>query len=230
MVLAASHDHRLVALSVLISILAAYAARDLSERMSAARAGTWLAWLISAATADGIATWSMHYTGKLALRLPVPMQFAWPPVVLSLLVSVVASAVAFLIVSRTKPGWRRVLVAGVFLGGMGISGLHYTAMAAMRIPGMHHHYGSPALQALAVVLAIVTSATAIALRFLFADESPGRRWRSHASPLVRGAANPVMHYTSMAGVVFVHSGQGPDLSHAVSISSSASSGSASSRR
>jgi signal transduction histidine kinase len=36
-VLVASHDHDLVALSVLISILAAYSARDLSERIRDAR-------------------------------------------------------------------------------------------------------------------------------------------------------------------------------------------------
>ena len=218
-VIGASHDPRLVAVSVLISILAAYAARDLAGMVSVARGRAWLAWLIGAATADGIATWSMHYTGKLALRLPVPLLFDWPMVVLSLLVSIGASAVALRIVSRTRPGWGGVLVASVLQGGLGISGLHFTAMSAMRIPGWHHHYASPALQTLGVVLAIVFSAMALALRFLFRDEDPGRRWRSHASPLLRGAANPAMHYTAMAGVVFVHSGEVPDLSHAVSIAS-----------
>ena len=80
-----SHDHRLVVLSVLISILAAYAARDLSERVSDARGRAWLAWLVGGATADGIGTWSMHYTGMLAFRLPVPVQYDWPTVLLSLL-------------------------------------------------------------------------------------------------------------------------------------------------
>jgi len=65
-VLAGSYDHRLVALSVFISILAAYAALDLSERISDARGGGWLAWLAVGAAADGIGTWSMHYTGMLA--------------------------------------------------------------------------------------------------------------------------------------------------------------------
>jgi PAS domain S-box-containing protein len=219
LVIAASHDPRLVAVSVVISILAAYAARDLARMVSIARGRAALAWLLGAALADGIATWSMHYTGKLALRLPVPMQFDWRMVVLSLLVSVVASAVALRIVGHARPRWGRVLVASVFLGGLGISGLHYTAMAAMRIPGWHHHYASPALQALGVVLAIAFSAMALALRFLFRDESPARLWSNHAGPLLRGAANPVMHYTAMAGVVFVHTGEVADLSHAVSISS-----------
>lgn len=55
-----------------ISILAAYAARDLSERVSAARGRVWLAWLVVGATVDGIGTWSMHYTELSACYLPLP--------------------------------------------------------------------------------------------------------------------------------------------------------------
>ena len=218
MVIPASHDHRLVALSVVISILAAYAARDLADRVSVARGRTWLAWLLGAATVDGIATSSMHYTGKLALRLPVPLEFNVPTVVLSVVVSIAGSAAALSIVRRGQNDWPRVVAAGVLLGGVGISGMHYTAMAAMRVPGMHHHYASPALEALAVALAIAFSTLAVAT-FVSRDGRRGRGLRSHRSALLRGAANPVMHYTAMAGVVFAYSADIPDLSHAVSISS-----------
>jgi NO-binding membrane sensor protein with MHYT domain len=64
--MAGSYDYRLVALSVLISILGAYAARDLSDRISDAKRGVWLAWLAAGASADGTGNWSMHYTGMLA--------------------------------------------------------------------------------------------------------------------------------------------------------------------
>src|SRR2546429_8804489 len=101
-VMVAAHDHRLVALSVAVSILAAYAARNLSERISDARGRAWLIWLVCGATVDGIGTWSMHYTGKLALRLPVPVLFDWPTVLLSLLVGIGGSAAALLVVSRGK--------------------------------------------------------------------------------------------------------------------------------
>jgi len=73
-VMVGSYNDRLVALSVMVSILAAYAARDLSGRVRDARGWTWLGWLVGGATADGIGTWSMHYTGMLAFRLPVPVQ------------------------------------------------------------------------------------------------------------------------------------------------------------
>jgi NO-binding membrane sensor protein with MHYT domain len=41
-----SYDYRLVTLSVLISVLAAYAVRYLAERVIAARGGARLTWLL----------------------------------------------------------------------------------------------------------------------------------------------------------------------------------------
>jgi NO-binding membrane sensor protein with MHYT domain len=67
--MAGSYDYGLVALSILISMLAAYVARDLAERVLAAQRRACLLWLIESATASGAGTWSMHYTGMLA---PVP--------------------------------------------------------------------------------------------------------------------------------------------------------------
>lgn len=216
-IMVASHDHRLVVLSVLVSILAAYAALALVERVRAARGRAWLAWLVGAATVDGIGTWSMHYTGKLALHLPVPVIFDWPMVLLALLVSIIGSGAALLALGRSKIRWPRALIAAIFLGGVGISGMHYTSMAAIRSPGGHHY--SPASVPLSIVLAVVISLMAITLVFLFRDNTPGRRWRYHGGALLRGAANPVMHYTAMAGVIFTSSAVVPGLSSSVSISS-----------
>jgi PAS domain S-box-containing protein len=216
-VMVASHDHYLVALSVLISILGAYAACDLSDRVRDARGRFWLAWLLGAATVDGIGTWSMHYTGKLALRLPVPIVFDWRAVLLSLLLGILGSAAALFVLSHKKIGWARILIAGVFLGGIGISGLHYTSMAAMKVPEKHHY--SPVLVVLSVVLAIVLCVAALLILFLFRQDPPDRRLRTYGGALTRGAANPVMHYTAMAGVTFAQSGEVPELPYAVGIAS-----------
>src|SRR5437764_14150729 len=119
-VMVASHDHRLVALSVFVSILAAYAALALVERLRDARGRVWIAWLVGGATVDGIGTWSMHYTGKLALRLPVQIEFDWPMVLLSLLVAIIGSGAALLVVRRGKMGWLRALAASILLVRIGI--------------------------------------------------------------------------------------------------------------
>ena len=82
-VMVGSYDFRIVALSILISMLGAYAALELAERITAARGQAWLWWVIGGATASGLGTWSMHYTGMLAFSLPVPVLYHWPTVLLS---------------------------------------------------------------------------------------------------------------------------------------------------
>ena len=104
------HDSRLVVLSILISILAAFAARELVGRINEAQGKVWLAWLAGTAVVDGIGTWSMHYTGKLACHLPVPLLFDWRMVLLSLLVAISGSAAACLVLARRKFGWGRAVL------------------------------------------------------------------------------------------------------------------------
>ena len=81
----------------------------------------------------GIGIWSMHYIGMLAFRLPVPVQYDWPTVLLSLVAAILASAVALFVVSREQMGLVRALVGSLFMGG-GIAAMHYIGMAAMRWP------------------------------------------------------------------------------------------------
>ena len=57
-------------LSVVIAVLASYAALDLGERLTAARGRARAAWLVGGAMAQGVGIWSMHYTGMLAFRVP----------------------------------------------------------------------------------------------------------------------------------------------------------------
>src|SRR5262249_28255941 len=130
-----SYDPVLVALSVVIAIMAAYAALDFARRVTFARGSARLLWLAGGATAMGFGIWSMHYMGMLALRLPVPVQYDWPTVVLSLIAAVTASAVALVVVSRPKMGRARAL-SGSLAMGSGIATMHYTGMAAMRMPAM----------------------------------------------------------------------------------------------
>ncbi len=166
------YDHLLVALSVGIAVLASYTALDLAERVTAARGAAKLAWLISGALAMGIGIWSMHYTGMLAFRLPVPVSYHWPTTLLSLLAGIVSSIIALFVVSRKKVGTLAALAASIFQGA-GIAALHYIGMAAMRMPAMCHY--SPAIVVISVVLAIAGSLLSLWLTFLFRDQPTGRK-------------------------------------------------------
>ncbi|HYS21042.1 MAG TPA: MHYT domain-containing protein, partial [Gemmatimonadales bacterium] len=66
MTLIGSYIYALVALSVLIAMVASYAALDLAARVTAAAGSTRAVWLLGGAGAMGTGIWSMHYLGMLA--------------------------------------------------------------------------------------------------------------------------------------------------------------------
>lgn len=202
-------------LSVIVSIAGAYAAVYLLERLRNTEGGTWAAWVAGAAAVDGMATWSMHYTAKLALDLP--LQLDWRIVVLSWVVGAAGSAGALLVMGRREVTWPRAILAGAVLGGVGISALHFMAMASIRSPQLQSHH-SPLLFTLSIAFAITICSFAVRLAYRW-DSPPRRRVSKHAVALLRGAANPVMHYTAMAGVVFMTSADTAVLPDTVSIRS-----------
>lgn len=201
-------------LSVIVSIAGAYAAVYLLERLRNTEGRAWAAWVAGAAAVDGMATWSMHYTGELAHNLP--LQLDWRIVVLSWVVGAAGSAGALLIMGRREVTWPRAILAGVVLGGVGISALHYMAMASIRSPQLQSHH-SPLLVTLSIAFAITICSVAVRLAYRCWDSPPRRRTSKHAVALLRGSANPVMHYTAMAGVVFMTSAEPAVLPHTVSI-------------
>jgi len=217
MVLVGSYDYRLVALSVLIAILASYAALDLAGRVTSAQGKARLLWLNGGAIAMGFGIWSMHYIGMLAFRLPIPVQYDWPTVLLSLVAAIVASGIALFVASRHKMGVIRAVLGSIFMGS-GIAIMHYTGMAAMRLFAMCSY--SATLVTLSVILAIMISFVALWLTFYSRGETAAWSWRKILSAVVMGAAIPVMHYTGMAAASFTAS---PSVhgnrSHAISVTS-----------
>ena len=163
----------------------------------------------------GVGIWSMHYIGMLAFSLPVPVLYDGPTVLLSLLAAVFAAAVALFVVSRQRMGWLRALMGSAIMGS-GIATMHYTGMAAMRLPAMCSY--DPLLLTLSVVLAIVISLVALWLTFRFREDRKATGWWKAASAIVMGAAIPVTHYTGMAAARFTPSAVISDTSHAVSTS------------
>jgi two-component system sensor histidine kinase/response regulator len=216
------YDFRLVFLSVVIAMLAAYSALDLAGRVTSARGLVRLLWLCGGAFAMGLGIWAMHYIGMLAFRLPVRVLYDWPTVLVSLFAAIGASGIALFFVSRTQLSLRRASLASLPMGAA-IAGMHYIGMAAMRLPA-HCHYSRP-IVALSVALAIVISLVALWLTFHLRGETSSWAWRKIVSALVMGAAIPVMHYTGMAAVTFtaapsIHG----DVSHSIDVNSLGMSG------
>ena len=210
------YDYRLVAVSVLIAIFAAYAALDLAGRVTAAHGIARFAWLTGGALAMGMGIWSMHYIGMEAFQLPVPVSYDWPTVLLSMVAAVSASAIALFVVSRKTMGIGTAIIGSALMGS-GIAAMHYTGMEAMRLPAMCHY--SVGLVALSVVLAIVISFVAMWITFGLRGQITTWSWRKSGSALLMGLAIPVMHYVGMAAVSFMPAElKASDLTHAISIS------------
>lgn len=164
----------------------------------------------------GLGIWSMHFTGMLAFNLPVPVFYDWPTVLLSLLVAILASAVALYIVSRKKMGRVQALTGSVLIG-FGIASMHYIGMAAMRLYADCHY--SPLLVTASVVVAVIASLAALEFTFGYREDFRGTSLAKVTSAALMGAAIFLMHYTGMMSASFVPSTAPPAMSHAVSISS-----------
>jgi PAS domain S-box-containing protein len=215
-----AYDHGEVARSVFIAMAASYAALDLAGRVTAASGRVRLAWLSGGATAMGIGIWAMHLKGMLAFHLPVPVEYHWPLVLVSLLVAILASAVALYVASRREMGWVEALTGSLIMSA-GIAGMHYIGMASMRLPAITRF--SPLLVALSVLFASIFSLVALLMAFDLREET---RWtvpRRIGSATVMGLAVSAMHYSGMAAASFIPASL-PDLSHAVGISPLANNG------
>jgi NO-binding membrane sensor protein with MHYT domain/CheY-like chemotaxis protein len=193
-----TYSPALVAISVVIACLASYTALDLAGRVTVARARNRLTWLLYASTAMGIGIWSMHFVGMLAFRMSIPVSYDVPLVLSSALIAIAAALLAMFTVSRAELPMRRLIAAGAIMG-IAIAGMHYTGMAAMRMPAALHY--DPQLFSLSIAIAVSASCVALWLAFRFRDdESLLGRWRRGVGALVMGLAISGMHYTGMRAV------------------------------
>ena len=190
----------LVAVSIVISIVASYAAFSFAERVASTSAGKARYWLFAGAVAMGLGIWAMHYLGMLAVVLPVPVLYHVPTVILSLLLAVAASAVALWLVSQQKLRGRAYAIGSIIMGGA-IGAMHYTGMAAMRTSAMHHY--NYWIVALSIVVAVVFSWTALHIAFSLSKEDGENIPRRIGGAALMGNGIAAMHYTAMSAVSFM---------------------------
>src|ERR1700676_4936126 len=131
MVVIGTHNPYLVTLSILVASLASYTALDLSGHVEAARGFARLVWLVTAALTMGGGIWSMHFVGMLAFIMPTPMSYDIGLTIVSLVVAIFVTGGGFYVISRQSTSPLNLVLSGIFMG-LGIAGMHYTGMAAMR--------------------------------------------------------------------------------------------------
>ncbi|MHA1571877.1 MAG: MHYT domain-containing protein [Alphaproteobacteria bacterium] len=154
--------------------------------------------LAAAGLLMGLGISTMHYVGMAAVRANVVMDYASVLVVLSVLIGIFASALAlWLAFSRLGP-WQTAAAAVVM--ALAISGMHYTAMAAMSLSPatIFVDYAAPALSP--YLLAVVVAVTAFLIfGFTLLVALPDRP-KSSEEPPAANRAEAVADKTSVAPV------------------------------
>src|SRR5712691_260738 len=198
MVVTGTHDPYLVALSILVASFASYTALDLSGHVGAARGLARRVWLVAAALTMGGGIWAMHFVAMLAFSMPMPMSYDIGVTALSLVVAIFVTGGGFYVISRQSASPLRLVLSGIFMG-LGIAGMHYTGMAAMR--GHAELSYDPLFVALSMVIAIGASTVALWLAFRTTDLG-----QKLVAAVVMGLAISGMHYTAMRAAIFTDHG------------------------
>ncbi|WAB95796.1 EAL domain-containing protein [Pseudomonas putida] len=197
--LTGSYSSSLVLISLCVAILASYTALDLTGRIATARGRAVLIWMGGGALAMGIGVWSMHFIGMLAFSLPIDLGYDVGLTALSLLIAVLSSGFALWLVSQPSLPWLQ-LGFGALIMGAGISCMHYTGMAALRmLPGIDY---DPTLFGASLAIAVGASAAALWIAFRLRQHTPYVRQIRGLAAVLMGIAIVGMHYTGMAAANF----------------------------
>jgi len=182
------------ALAYSMSVLGAFLGLRCTSRARAHTGAARARWLVLAAVSIGTTgIWVMHFIAMLGFTIPGEVIYYNVAVtILSMLIAVAVVCVGLFIVGYGRESRLRLIMGGV-LTGIGVASMHYSGMAAMRMPASMSY--SPSLLALSVVIAIVAATAA-----LWATLRLSGIWSTLGAALIMGVAVSGMHYTGMAAM------------------------------
>ncbi|MEH2067994.1 MAG: MHYT domain-containing protein [Nostoc sp.] len=194
------YDIHLVLFSVGIAMLTAYTTLDLARRVTDAKSQQRQWWLLGGGIVMGIGIWAMHFIAMLAFSLPIPINYNWLIVLISVLPAIFASGLALHLVSQPEFNILR-LLSGSLLMGIGISAMHYIGMAAIRLPVTMSYDLS--VVALSIAIAILMSLIGLWVGFrLRTNYTATGSFLRIGSAVIMGFAIPSMHYIGMMATHF----------------------------
>jgi NO-binding membrane sensor protein with MHYT domain len=195
-----TYDPRLIALSVLLTVLTAFAALNLVQRITSLRGAPARGWLCAGALAVGGGIWSAQFFAMLAFSLPVPVVHHLPTMLFSLCMAVLMCFFPLWIASGPLISGMRLAVAGLCMG-IGLSAVHYTGLFAMQIVPAVFYDG----ELFAASIAMAAAACWIAMWLAFALRQgrtlPMLLARAGAGALI-GAGISGMFFTGLAAARF----------------------------
>ena len=186
------HDLRLVVLAALICIVGCYTAFSLKARALAGGHLSRNLWLAAAAFVTGSGVWATHFVAELAFRPGLPIAYDLGFTALSVVVAVLVSGLGFAIALGR---FAHSTALGGVVVGLGVAAMHYTGMAALRLPATAQwdiDY---------VIASIVVSAVFSGLAMIVARSRSDLLGRFQATGLL-ALAIVGLHFTGMAAVTF----------------------------
>ncbi|MGD6961027.1 EAL domain-containing protein [Fictibacillus phosphorivorans] len=191
----------LVSLSIIIAVIASYAALDLGIQVQKTKSYARYIWMISGAFAMGMGIWAMHFVAMLAFHLSISVTYDVTLVIVSILPAILSSGIALYIISRPVMGKKQVLLGALFMA-TGIVSMHYTGMEAMKMNAEINY--NPALWTLSAIIAFVASVVALyLLSFVSQNYKTSKIWLVKlGSAVLMGIAISGMHYTGMSAASY----------------------------
>ena len=182
------YDYRLIAASVLISMMAAFTGLFLTRGLSTVSEGVRHLRIAMAAISLGGGIWTMHFVAMLAMRFDVPVFYRVLPTIASVLIAILLSGLALILMHFGRRTGPRMALSGIVLG-LGIIGMHYTGLAA--IEGCEPVHRPPGI---AVAGGLAVSMGVLAIRVAY-----GRRNATNllAATAIFGASVAIVHFTAM---------------------------------
>jgi two-component system, sensor histidine kinase and response regulator len=193
----------LVALSVVIAVCGAWAGLSCltrAESVSANSPAGSALWKIAGGIGFGGSIWGMHFIGMLAFSLPCGISYDFLLTSLSIVPGILASLTAMTVVGRADFSLYTRLAVGSVLMGAGIGAMHYTGMAAMRMPAILMY--DPFYAALSVVAAVGLSFVALSVVEHGQRHSTYFFLRKLIAAAILGSAVASMHYVAMQAAIF----------------------------
>jgi len=194
--------YELGALSIVLAMVAGYAALDLAGRMRAARGRARWFWLAGGASTMGLGIWSAEFIGMRALSVPGPAVYHYPTTVAGLLAAIAAAAVALITVSREGMGVEESLVGSLAMSA-GLAAMHYLGVAAVRVPAGVEYVWGMIVPSLVVTIAFSLAALFLAFQ-VRQDQDKDQKFtrRKVLSALALGGSMLLMHFTALSAVKF----------------------------
>lgn len=192
------------ALAYLLSYLGSLSGLAATARARRTNRGPRARWLVLAAwSIGGTGIWAMHFMAMIGFTVDnTDVRYDVPITIASWLTAVVVVGLGLFIVGYGRRSAGRILVAGI-LTGLGVAGMHYAGMDAMRLNGTLNY--DRVRVGLSILIAVV--AATVALWFTVSVRRPA--WIAVAAA-VMGVAVVGMHYTGMAALsVHLHTEGAP---------------------